>query len=73
MNLHELFEKVDAINNTKKAAAARKPKHKPTVLVNEADLPEYLAMQLRAIESGVPQRISRNGYITSHSVFKCLA
>ena len=69
MSLEELFEKVDIVNNTR-AAAARKIKAKTTIIVNESDIPSYLADQFKAIEAGVPQRITTHGYVVSHSVFK---
>lgn len=66
MDLKDLFEKVDVMTKANKTSAAKlKSVAKPTVVVNDTDVPEYVANRVKATQCGVPQRItiSRQGWI----------
>lgn len=72
MDLKDLFEKVDVMTKANKSSArALKKVTRPTVVVNEEDVPEHVANHFKAAQYGVPQRItySRQGWLVSHSVF----
>lgn len=67
MSLADLFEKVEIVQNTRKANAKRK---KSTVVVNAEEHPEYIIDQIRSFVTGTPQRVTRSGnFIIAHSVF----
>lgn len=70
VNLAELFEKAEARQRTTKAN--NRLKKIKAVVVNEQAVGEHIVAQVKNLEAGVPQRISRQGGIyCAHSVWSC--